>query len=203
MAACKGNLSIHNGGPGNERREKSMYSDLETKICELIDRDAIWQVILRYGRGLDRLDVALARSCYFDDAVEDHGHYVGDPDGFIQWANDVSLRYLSTQHGLLNHYCDLQGNDAYCETYFFFSGVNAEPPHFMATGRYIDHFQKRNGEWRIANRVTLTEGTFDVPASVLAASMPAAYAPDETYPGTRDKNDVSYHRPPRPRLPRK
>lgn len=180
-----------------------MDPQLEQQLRELIDRQQIWQVLLRYARGLDRLDVELARSCYFDDAIEDHGHYVGDPDGFIEWANNVSLQFETTQHGLLNHFCDLQGDDAYCETYFFFSGVKAEPPHFMATGRYIDHFQKRNGEWRIANRITISEGAYDVPASVVAASMPPSYGPDEIYPATRDKHDVSYHRPPQPRQIRK
>lgn len=179
-----------------------MDTELEARLREMLDRQAIWQVMQRYGRGLDRLDVALARSCYFDDAIEDHGHYVGDPDGFIQWANNVSLMYKSTQHGILNHYCELQGDDAYCETYYLFTGVREEPPHFMSTGRYIDHFQRRNGEWRIANRVTIVEGTYDLPEALSQAGMPPAYGPDEVCPATRDKNDVSYHRPPIPRPPK-
>lgn len=180
-----------------------MKAELEDKLRELIDRQAIWQVMLRYGRGLDRLDSEMARSCYFDDAIDDHGHFVGHPDGFVEWANQVSLRYVATQHGLLNHYCDLDGDNAYCETYFLFSGINEQSPHFMSTGRYVDHFQKRDGEWRIANRVTIVEGTYDVPESLVSAAMPPAYGPDEHYPATRDRNDVSYHRPPRPRQPRR
>lgn len=179
-----------------------MDNSLNSRVQDIIDRHEIWQVMQRYGRGLDRLDVELARSCYFDDCIEDHGHYVGDPDGFIEWANNVSLRYESTQHALLNHYCELDGDDAYCETYFHFTGICAQPPHFMSTGRYIDHFQRRNGEWRIANRVTIVEGTFDVDQSLAGASMPPAYGPDEHYPASRDRNDVSYQRPLRPRQPR-
>lgn len=76
----------------------------KARLEELLDRQEIWQVLQRYGRGLDRLDVELARSCYFDDAVEDHGHYIGTPDGFIAWANEVTLSFKTTQHGLLNHY---------------------------------------------------------------------------------------------------
>ena len=48
-------------------------------LIELVDRHEIHQVLLRYARGLDRLDNALARSCYWDDAIEDHGHFVGTP----------------------------------------------------------------------------------------------------------------------------
>lgn len=179
-----------------------MDSATEAKLREMIDRHEIWQVMQRYGRGLDRIDRELVRSCYFDDTIEDHGHYVGDPDGFIDYADRVSLDYLSTQHALTNHWCDLQGDDAYCETYYHFTGVAAQPPHFMSVGRYVDHFQRRNGEWRIANRVTIIEGTFDIADSAIIHQLPSAYAPGESNQATRDRNDVSYHRPPKPRQPR-
>ena len=61
-------------------------ADLERRIREQLDRDEILRVLMRYARGLDRLDNALARSCYWDDAIEDHGNYVGRPDDFISWA---------------------------------------------------------------------------------------------------------------------
>ena len=39
-----------------------MDAEMEKKLRELIDRDEIRQVMMRYGRGLDRLDFELARS---------------------------------------------------------------------------------------------------------------------------------------------
>jgi hypothetical protein len=179
-----------------------MDADLEKKLREIVDRDEIHRVMLRYGRGLDRLDRELARSCYWDDAIEDHGNYVGRPDDFIDWADQTTLAHLSTQHAILNHYCELDGDDAYCETYYQFTGVRETPPHFVSTGRYVDHFQKRNGEWRIANRVCIIEGKFDVPDAAINALMPPAYTADEPCQATRDRNDVSYHRPPVPRRPK-
>ncbi len=183
-----------------------MDADLERKLRELVDRHEIHQVMLRYARGLDRLDYDLVRSCYWDDAIEDHGSYVGRPDDFIRWADGTTLAHVSTQHGILNHFCDLQGDDAYCETYYQFTGVRETPPHFVSTGRYIDHFQKRPGpagpEWRIANRVCIVESGMDVPESALSKLMPPAYTPEEPCQATRDRNDVSYHRPPVPRQPR-
>jgi len=155
----------------------------------------------RYARGLDRLDVELVRSCYFDDCIEDHGHFVGNPDGFIQWANATAELFLWTHHAISTHNCELDGDDAHTETYFNYTGVREQSPHFMSTGRYIDHFQRRNGEWRIANRVVIIEGTYDVPESAQTALMPPAYGPDEVFPASRDNNDVSYQRPVRPRRP--
>lgn len=175
--------------------------ELDRKLAEIVDRQEIHDVLLRYARGLDRLDNELARSCYWDDAIEDHGHFVGTPDDFIPWADGATLMFEATQHAILNHVCDLQGDEAFCETYYHFSGVTAEGPNFMSTGRYIDHFRKRGGEWRIANRVTIVEGTYDVPKAALAPSPLTAYTPEEPCQATRDRNDVSYHRPPVPRRP--
>lgn len=175
---------------------------LEAKLAEIVDRHEIHQVMLRYARGLDRLDRELARSCYWDDAIEDHGHFVGAPDDFITWADGTTLMFEATQHAILNHFCDLQGDDAFCETYYHFSGVSAEGPHFMSTGRYVDHFQKRGGEWRIANRVTIVEGTYDVPRAAQAPSPMTAYTAEERCQAARDRSDVSYHRPPVPRRPK-
>jgi hypothetical protein len=180
-----------------------MDEKLEARLRNMADREEIRQVLMRYARGLDRLDNTLARSCYWDDAIEDHSHFVGSPDDFIVWADSTTLMFESTQHGILNHFCDLQGDDAYCETYFLFSGVAKSPPHLLSTGRYIDHFQRRNGEWRIASRVTIVEGQFALADSDLGKDMPPAYGPDEIYPATRDGNDVSYQRPLRPRQPRR
>lgn len=178
-----------------------MDAELETKLRELIDRSEIWQVMQRYARGLDRMDNELARSCYWDDATEDHNHYVGDPDGFIKYADQSTLLFETCMHGLLNHTCELAGDDAWCETYFMFSGECAEPPHFMSTGRYVDHFQRRGGEWRIANRVTIVDGLYAMDQSKLVDPHPA-WEPG-TKPSSRDRNDVSYHRPlvPRPHRP--
>ena len=87
--------------------------DEAAKLRELIDRHEIWQVLLRYGRGLDRVDNELARSCYWDDAIEDHGNFVGAPDDFIAWADQVTLRFKSTTHSVMNHWCDLAGDEAH------------------------------------------------------------------------------------------
>ncbi|MDB5724016.1 MAG: hypothetical protein JWQ16_770 [Novosphingobium sp.] len=186
----------------------AMDAELERKLREQIDRSEIHRTMLRYARGLDRLDNALARSCYWDDAIEDHGHFVGSPDDFLKYADGSTLMFEAAQHGILNHICDLQGDDAFCETYYQFTGITAgDGPNFVSTGRYVDHFQKRpsgpGAEWRIANRVTLVESQMDVPKSAITASMPPAYTAEEPCQAARDRSDVSYHRPLVPRQPQK
>jgi ketosteroid isomerase-like protein len=179
-----------------------MDATLEAKLREMIDRQEIWQVMLRYSRGLDRFDRELVKSCYFDDAIEDHFNFVGSVDDFIDYANASSDLFVSCQHGLMNHCCDLQGDNAYCETYYLFTGVSKKAPHLLSQGRYVDHFQRRNGEWRIANRVAIVEGTFDLSDSQITAAFVSPFKREEMQTASRDRNDVSYHRPPRPRAPR-
>jgi len=168
---------------------------MEEKLQEMLDRQEIWQVLQRYGRGLDRLDFELVRSCYFDDAIDHHGPFVGPPDQFIEWANETTRSFLNTHHHVVNHHCELDGDDAYAETYYLFIGAAERAPHLLSMGRYVDHFQRRDGEWRIANRVAVIENNFDLSdsATYLLFEMP------ET--ASRDRRDVSYQRPLRPKPP--
>ncbi|MEO7248174.1 MAG: nuclear transport factor 2 family protein [Novosphingobium sp.] len=171
-----------------------MDAELEKQLRDLLDRQAIWQVIQRMARGLDRVDNELVLSCYWPGAIDDHNHFIGPPEGFVAYADRMTLSFESCQHGLLTHNCDLAGEEAHCETYYLFTAEAAAPPHFMSTGRYLDHFEKRAGEWRIRNRVTIVDGTYDLTPSAATAGMAPAYAPGEK-PVSRDRGDVSYQRP--------
>lgn len=183
-----------------------MDAHLEQKIREIIDRHEIWDVLLRYSRGLDRMDRELIRSCYHDDAVDDHHVFVGVPDDFIDWAMEYSRDYnVVHHHGLSNHLCELDGDDAHSETYYTFIGVNRDTPHLLSMGRYVDHFQKRKGTWRIANRVCVIEHSFELNDSLSnahnAPSPEQIAALGPPLPATRDRGDLSYQRPLTPRRP--
>ncbi|MDO6414523.1 nuclear transport factor 2 family protein [Sphingomonas sp. BIUV-7] len=181
-----------------------MDQDLERKLRELIDRHEIWTLLLRYARGLDRLDREMVRSSYWDDAIDDHHGFVGTPDDFIDWVFTSREGLAGVQHhGLNNHYCELDGDDAYSETYYTFVGVNLTPPHMFSIGRYIDHFQRRGGVWKIANRVTVIEKTYDLHANAadaLSIGGDTSYGP--LLPATFDRTDLSYERPVVPRRPK-
>lgn len=181
-----------------------MDANLEAKLRELIDRQEIWSLLLRYARGLDRMDFEMIRACYWDDAIDDHHSFVGTPDAFIDWAFAYNRDVSAVQHhGLNNHYCEIDGDNAYSETYYTFLGANLTPPHLLSMGRYIDHFQRRDGVWKMANRVTVIEKNWNLNESALDALMTAG---DTSHgplrPATRDRNDLSYQRPVVPRQPK-
>lgn len=179
-----------------------MDAELERKLRELIDRQEIWSLLLRYGRGIDRLDRALIRSVYWDDAVDDHHTFIGNADDFIDWAFAFSRDYNTVHHhGVGNHYVEIDGDDAHGETYYTFIGANKQPPHLLSIGRYIDHYQRRDGVWKIANRVCVIEKQFDLADGDDATIRTMGEALGPLRPATRDRSDLSYQRPVVPRRP--
>lgn len=172
-----------------------MNATRDAKLNEILDRNDIWQVIQRYCRGMDRLDANLLHSCYFGDAIDDHGRFVGTAGDFIAWATRVVRKYPIQQHAISNHWCEIDGDDAHAETSYMCMNIAPDPPHLLAMGRYIDHFQRRNGEWRIANRIAIVERNIEVRDS---AKWPTSAAAHHI---ARDASDVSYQRPAQPRRP--
>jgi hypothetical protein len=150
------------------------------------------------------MDRAMIRDCYWDDAIDDHHGFVGAPDAFIEWAFQYNRDVGVVQHhGLSNHHCEIDGDDAHSETYYTFIGANQQPPHLLSIGRYIDHFQRRGGVWKMANRVTVIEKNFDLTESAHDAMILAG---DTSHgplpPATRSTDDLSYMRPVVPRRPK-
>ena len=164
------------------------------QLQELFDRQNILDCIHRYCRAVDRLDRELLLSVYHDDAVDDHGPYVGPPEGFADWAfADHRRSHVLTRHIVTNHSCELAGDVAHTETYWIFTGIKREGPPTIHFGRYLDRFERREGRWAIAARVCLIEH------HALLAQLPM---PPETCAllqsngvAARDRSDLSYMRP--------
>ena len=56
------------------------------ELRQVIDRQQIYDCIVRYCSGVDRFDRDMVRGVYHDDAMDDHGAFVGTPDEFVEWA---------------------------------------------------------------------------------------------------------------------
>jgi hypothetical protein len=154
---------------------------------ELLDRQEIVDCIHRYTRGVDRLDEDLILSAFHEDAIDYHGTFVGSPREFVAWLWPNHAKRVATQHFVTNHSIDIEGDTAHVETYFFVPQRNeGDPDITFASGRYVDRFDRRNGEWKIACRVVVMEWTGR------CASLPIHPTAGI---GRRDDEDVSYHRP--------
>jgi hypothetical protein len=166
------------------------------RLEKLADRQDILDCLTRVSRGIDRFDRDLFVNAYHPDALIDSGAYVNDPgtvyDGAGRGGHEAGQS--ATMHGILNHACDLDGDTAHCETYFYFSGANKDGTNWLAGGRYLDRFECRNGEWKIAFRYTILEWSSVVPGIIVPLFENVK---DMRVNGTpsRSKDDPSYRRP--------
>ena len=74
---------------------------------QLSDLQCIRDAALRYCRGVDRLDVELMKSAYWEGATDDHGVFVGDAWEFCEMCMEAHLPWRSTNHCILNHAIEL------------------------------------------------------------------------------------------------
>jgi hypothetical protein len=127
----------------------------------LEDRFAIQDVLFRYARAVDRLDYAGIAACYFPDAIDEHGGYVGTVDGLVE---DIRRRHQtidSSQHFVSNVLIDWRGTHAdvesYCLCYLRQRRQDGRQDQDISVirCRYVDRFEKRAGEWRIAARAVV------------------------------------------------
>lgn len=166
---------------------------LRQELRELKDRQAIRDCLNRYCRGIDRMDAALVVSAYHPDAIDDHCFLVDGPAPLAAWANAVHARSASShQHIITTHNCELDGDVAHAETYWMTATmpIDGSPQAVMGGGRYLDRFEKRDGEWKIAVRRVLFDwsGGRKYPDDARAALEAHGR-------GSRDRTDPSYSRP--------
>lgn len=164
----------------------------------LIDRAEIQDVLYRYARGVDRGDWDLVRSTYQPDAFDDHGEYKGGIDGLIEWLIQRFAAADNGMHFLGNCLVEFAGADrALVETSFISQRVGspsagevgASPPREttcrQSWGRYVDRFERRNGEWRVARRTVVLDVVMIWPTQSAPRIAPAEW-------GKRDRSDPLY-----------
>lgn len=134
-----------------------MEQPCQSTLQALLDKDAIRDCLYRYARGVDRADEALLRSAYWPDAHDCHGAYLGGVDGFIAQALPRLRAGGRGVHQISNVLIELHGDLAAVESSFLALQTTAAAPA-QATflcGRYLDRFERRGGEWRIADRTVV------------------------------------------------
>ena len=127
-----------------------------TERDELVDRMAIYDVVLRYCRGIDRLDMGLVRSCYHPDGVDHHTGFVGTRDDYVAWVGERLRTLHSTMHMVGNHSVSIVGDVAIGETYgtAYHLGDPAQGTESFTTGyRWVDRMERRDDEWRIKGAI--------------------------------------------------
>lgn len=179
--------------------KQNQIDTIEARLKLIEDRQAIHDAIVRYCRGVDRSDPDLVLAAFHDDAVDNHFGPVlpfREAIGTLKSARNGSPPSKTTSmHSIGNVLIELDGDIARCETYVT---VVVRIPQddgaidWTHAGRYVDRFERRNGEWRIAYRtVVYDRERFDKVIPAPEGLSQARYL-DNAVRGKRGLADFSY-----------
>ncbi len=181
---------------------------LETELSELKDREAIREVIHRYCQAVDRCDLQMLKSCYHEDAYDDHGFFAGNAFEFADYVIPCLEQVDSSMHSITNTRFQFDGNR--CATTSQWHVVHrlkqAEGfTDFMHQGRYLDVWEKRDDEWRILHRVIASD--LDRWLHTLDIRSAQQGSPNQALCGSRGASDpgnlwfdLLQHKPERPAM---
>jgi hypothetical protein len=209
--ACGGNGSVdaeatNGASPG----DLAMLSGLEARVAQLetalqpeTDYRGILDNELQYTRGLDRHDEEMISTVFWPDARVSYGELVS-MDEMAAWANAGHAENAAHQHHVTGLTLDIDGNTAHEEGYIFFSSDMARDSSFdtvgeptpgraaagtlttFGTGRYVNRYERRDGEWRII----VHEYVHDISLMLEPVDLCATACL-----GRWDREDISYMRP--------
>lgn len=179
-----------------------MSPHLEAQLADLVARRDIYAVLTRYCRALDRADLALMETVYWPDGLDIHGIYSGNAGEFVPYIiREIRNFFVMGTHCLLNVSIEVDGDRASSESYLYSpcqvrpemvsgifgdryaelcAGLGLDPAReqFVMTGRYLDRFERRAGEWRISQRQVVMDWNDNGPSGqILDAGMFASLRP--------------------------
>ena len=164
---------------------------LRAALAALQAHEQIRRCIYAYARGLDRLDRTLLGAQFWPDAEVDYGRiYRGPVTGFIEVALAFQGAMRDTQHLVGNVLIALETPHASVESYVQAAHVlteRGERTQLLVGARYLDRFERRGAEWRIAYRSEVIDWARKVPI------LEDWFELNEELPkGTRGSADPSY-----------
>jgi ketosteroid isomerase-like protein len=158
----------------------------EAELRTLLDRAHIHDALMRYSRGVDRGDGDLVRSVFHPDATLDMGRGPMSPATLAEGI--AKMTATGTMHFIGNEYVEVDGDSAHSETYFISYATISDSGKSASRsrgGRYLDRFERRDGEWKIARRLLVDEWN-------RLDDLPAPSAPPAGRVGLRSKDDPVY-----------
>jgi len=166
--------------------------------ASVVDISGIEQVLYRYCRSMDRMDKQLTLSCFMPEADMSYGIlYRGKPAGFVEWLWPVHAAMVNHSHMIGNVLVELVDGVLVSEAYVQVTlRSNDESGQFdiVSKGRYLDSWSVNNGEYRIAQRMYVSDLSTVVP--VAERSLGAVLHPNALQnkqpAGSRDEHDPSY-----------
>jgi hypothetical protein len=168
----------------------------DDKVQLLIDKQEIYDALMRYCVGIDRGELDLVLSAFHDDALDNHiGIEERATERFTRTVQQATSSAMITSHNIGNVIIRVDGSVAYSQSYltaWHRFDIEGKPYDWVIGGRYLDRFERRNGTWRIAHRTVVYDyERFDeVPPKPAGHQASALF--DRVVRGTRGQGDFSY-----------
>ena len=123
-------------------------------LAEALDRLALQKLAWTYCHAIDRQDLALVRSLYHDDAVDDHSPmFIGSPDEYVAWLPAMLANWALTSHTITTMQFLIAGDMAEGELATTAYHRTADGlREVIAHGRYLDRYRKADRVWKFQHR---------------------------------------------------
>ena len=136
----------------------------------LADRLAIADTLTLYSRGIDRCDLEILQAVFWPDATAKYGAVAQNAHAWAV-ATVTALKGMErTFHSLSNMLITVEGDHAraetYCTAWHWLTGPDG-PTEMVVGGRYLDHLEKRDGEWRITRRLYVMDWNRNVASTAI------------------------------------
>ncbi|MDO8385376.1 MAG: nuclear transport factor 2 family protein [Polaromonas sp.] len=138
----------------------------------ITDRFMIQDLMYRWCRAVDRLDKQAMLDIFWPGAIDSHGPYIGPAEGLVDWILVRHKPIRISSHFVGNMLIEFATPDlALMETYVrtiqqyppdgkqslaqLTGGAAGDPDSAMdmfTSSRYMDHVERRDGQWRVARR---------------------------------------------------
>lgn len=160
---------------------------------DLVAREEISDIVKRLARGTDRLDEELIAACYHPDGTDDHNVFRGTGAEFARWVVETLPHFEATMHFTGSPHIRVAGDVARVDTYCIAHHISrpdddGRQSDMVLALRYVDRFERREGEWRVAERVCAFDWTCTIPFDPATGFR---FEPDWNL-GVRDRTDPSY-----------
>ncbi len=181
-------------------------SEMETRLERIEAHREISDVVYRFCRAVDRSDLDAIAPLFHDNAVDNHAFYEGDVPGLVEWLRNRHRNILHASHNVSNLLIEWadpdralvesrvivcirynpEGGAAFAKA----AGLSLAVNRFvdvLSFARYIDVFERRDGQWKIASRTGVPEQSlfFEV-ADGTDITSPITILP------RRDQNDLVF-----------
>jgi|SRR5690554_2976733 len=125
-------------------------------LQQLLDREAIRDLIWRYCRAVDRRDFTALRELYHEDAMDEHGGmYHGPAAGFIDALPQIMGPMEVVWHMTGNMLIEVRGDEAEGEIYtwsYHRADLGEGPTDLVVGGRYLDRYRRVDDCWKFQHR---------------------------------------------------